>query len=110
MRAPYIEGVATHDDPESCVGVREGSCEAVTGARTGRVLSREITESRVPTLSAEAEGSTTDTDSARWRLTLRGRRPRARAESSCARTGRSPGRPLRMARRDASGRPMGRRR
>jgi hypothetical protein len=24
MKEPYIEGVATHDDPESCAGVREG--------------------------------------------------------------------------------------
>lgn len=28
MKEPYIEGVATHDDPESCVGVREGAGEA----------------------------------------------------------------------------------
>src|ERR687894_510050 len=35
MRELYIEGLATHDDPESCVGVREGVCEALTGARAG---------------------------------------------------------------------------
>ena len=106
MRAPYIEGVATHDDPESCAGARKGIGEALTGARMGRVSSREITDFRVPTLSEYAEGFMTDTDNARWRLTLRGRRPRARAESSCARTGSSPGRPPPMGRRDASGRPM----
>ena len=44
MRESYIEGLATHDDPESCVGVREGTGEARTGARTGRILSRENTE------------------------------------------------------------------
>jgi hypothetical protein len=44
MKEPYIEGVATHDDPETSVGAREGTGEARTGARTGRVLSREITE------------------------------------------------------------------
>ena len=38
MRELYIEGVATHDDPESCVGVREGAGEALTGARTGRAI------------------------------------------------------------------------
>ena len=27
MREPYIEGVATHDGPESCVGVREGAAK-----------------------------------------------------------------------------------
>ena len=42
MREPHIEGVATHDDPESCVGAREGVGEALAGARTGTVLSREI--------------------------------------------------------------------
>lgn len=30
MREPHIEGVATHDDPESCGGVREGVGEALT--------------------------------------------------------------------------------
>ena len=38
MRELYIEGVATHDDPESCVGVREGVGEALTGARAGRAI------------------------------------------------------------------------
>jgi len=35
MRELYIEGVAIHGDPESCVGVREGVGEALTGARVG---------------------------------------------------------------------------
>jgi RNA-directed DNA polymerase len=43
MKEPHIEGLATHDDPESCVGAREGAGEALTGARAGRVLSRVIT-------------------------------------------------------------------
>jgi hypothetical protein len=38
MRELYIEGLATHDDPESCVGVCEGVGEALTGARAGRVI------------------------------------------------------------------------
>ena len=28
MREPHVEGVATHDDPESCVGTREAVGEA----------------------------------------------------------------------------------
>ena len=38
MEESYIEGLATHDDPESCVGVREGAGEALTGARAGRAI------------------------------------------------------------------------
>jgi RNA-directed DNA polymerase len=41
MKEPYGEGVATHTDPESCVGARKGDGEALTGGRTGRVFSRE---------------------------------------------------------------------
>ena len=36
MKELYIEGVATHDDPESCVGARKDAGEALTGARAGR--------------------------------------------------------------------------
>jgi RNA-directed DNA polymerase len=36
MEETYIEGVASHDGPESCVGVREGDGEALTGVRAGR--------------------------------------------------------------------------
>ena len=38
MQELYIEGVATHDDPESCVGVREDDGEALTGARAGQAI------------------------------------------------------------------------
>jgi hypothetical protein len=42
MEEPHIEGLATHDDPESCGGAGNGAVEALTGACAGRVLSREI--------------------------------------------------------------------
>jgi len=35
MEAPYIEGVATRDGPESCAGFREGVGEALTGVCIG---------------------------------------------------------------------------
>ena len=41
MKESYVEGLATHDGPESCAVTREGRGEALTGARAGRVLSRE---------------------------------------------------------------------
>ena len=56
MRTLYIEGVATHDGPESCVGVCEGVGEALTGVRAGQLLSREINGFGVPTLLSRTEG------------------------------------------------------
>jgi hypothetical protein len=41
MKEPHVEGVAIHDDPESCADTREGAGEALTGAPVGWVLSHE---------------------------------------------------------------------
>ena len=41
MKESYGEGVAPHTGPESCVAVREGGSEALTGEWAGRVFSRE---------------------------------------------------------------------
>ena len=41
MKESYAEGLATYGGPESCVAVREGRGEALTGVRAGRVSSRE---------------------------------------------------------------------
>ena len=41
MKESYGEGLATHADPESCGAVCKDRVEALTGARAGRVLSRE---------------------------------------------------------------------
>ena len=43
MKESDGEGLATHTDPESCGAAREDSVEALTGARAGRVFSREST-------------------------------------------------------------------
>ena len=43
MKESYGEGLASHTDPESCGAVREARVEALTGARAGRVFSRERT-------------------------------------------------------------------
>ena len=42
MKESYVEGIASYGGPESCVHIREGVGEALTGVRAGRVLSREI--------------------------------------------------------------------
>jgi len=34
----YVEGLASHDGPESCAGVREGAGEALTGVRAGGAI------------------------------------------------------------------------
>lgn len=42
MKESEIEGLASHDGPESCARPRERAREALTGESAGRVLSREI--------------------------------------------------------------------
>jgi RNA-directed DNA polymerase len=69
MKESHIEGVATHDDPESCADGREAGREALTGAHTGSVLSREITKIGAPTLLSKAEG---ETSQGRYRKSLGG--------------------------------------
>ena len=38
MKALCIEAVVTHDESESCVAIREGGGEALTGVRAGRAI------------------------------------------------------------------------
>ena len=57
MKEPYIEGLATHDGPESCVGAREGGGEALTGVRAGRAIEPRNQEFGVPTPLSRPEGN-----------------------------------------------------
>ena len=93
MKKPYIEGLATHDGPESCVGGRETAGEALTGGNIGRVLSRENLNCGAPTPSPWVEGNTEPSEKASSEPALRGLRPRTCVESPCARTGRPMDRP-----------------
>ncbi len=61
MEELYAEGVAIHGGPESCVGVREGGGEALTGVRAGQAIEPRNFVIGVPTLSQ------------RWKATLPGR-------------------------------------
>jgi hypothetical protein len=38
MEELYVEGLASHDGPGSCAGVREGAGEALTGVRVAVAL------------------------------------------------------------------------
>jgi hypothetical protein len=49
VRVRYVEGLAIHSGPESCVGIREDVTEALTGVRAGQPLSRDSHTSRAPT-------------------------------------------------------------
>jgi len=89
MQESYDKGVAIHVGPELCVARRKVGCEALGGAREGRVLSPVIKSTGVPTLSPHAEGHTLSSNSASWTGTPRGRRPRACTETPRTRTGRS---------------------
>jgi|SRR5882757_3700467 len=89
MRALYIEGLATHGGPESCVSACEGRGEALAGVRVGRAIEPRNQHSGVPTLSKRRKAiSPAALFASRWG-TLRGLRTRACTESSCARTGRA---------------------
>lgn len=90
MRELHVEGVATHDDPEPCVGAREGAVEAWDRGTCGPGIEPRNQTFRAPTLLTTAEGHTHRTESARRGAALRGQRPCARSEPLCARTGRSP--------------------
>ena len=81
MKESYGEGAANHTGPKPCGGVREVVAEASAGARAGRVLSREIARSGVPTASFSPEGNTGLVAIARRGRTPRGRRPRACTET-----------------------------
>jgi RNA-directed DNA polymerase len=58
MKVLYIEGVATHSGPESCVAGREGGGEALTGESAGRAI-EPIMAIEVPTPSSWSEGNIT---------------------------------------------------
>ena len=82
MKESYVEGLAAHSGPESCVAVRKGRGEALTGVRAGRVLSRE----RNLCLRADLRGADAVGEGGRPHSTHRYREMRrgpARSETPC---------------------------
>ena len=106
MEESDAEGLATHGGPESCVGVREGAGEVLTGVRAGSAIEPRNQGSGVPTPLSEAEGNTVGSVSASCLRAPRGRRTGACTEPPCTRTGRSHARPTWRLGRAAQGRPM----
>jgi hypothetical protein len=58
LKVHYVEGIAIHSGPESCADIREGVSEALTGVRTGQVLSRERSIYSGADMVSNMEGNT----------------------------------------------------
>ena len=59
MEESDIEGLATHDGPESCAGIREDDGEALTGERAGRAMEPRNQRNLGADAVERAEGHTT---------------------------------------------------
>jgi hypothetical protein len=104
MKESYVEGLASHNGPESCDGVRKGVGEALTGVRAGRVSSRESNLPPGCRRRKEMRKATSGASLlARRTGTPRSRRPRACAETPRTGTGRSRVRPTPVTGQAASG-------
>lgn len=57
MKESYSEEVANHTGPESCLDIPQGCGEALTGVRTGGLLSSETTTIQKPILWTDGEGN-----------------------------------------------------
>jgi len=58
MRALYIEGLAPHGGPESCVGDPRGRSEALAGVRVGRAMEPRNQRDRGADVVQRMEGNT----------------------------------------------------
>jgi hypothetical protein len=75
VRVRCDEGLATHIDPEPCIGIREDEGEASVGESAGQPLSRESDLTRGADAVSVAEGNTGGSANASVRPTPRGPRP-----------------------------------
>jgi hypothetical protein len=58
MEELYVEGLATHGGPESCVDVPQGRGEALAGARAGRAIEPRSRNDRGADAVQEVGGNT----------------------------------------------------
>jgi RNA-directed DNA polymerase len=75
MKESYGEGLATHTDPESCGATCEGGVEALTGARAGRVFSRESLLRDADAVRRSGRPHPTSRYRERWRSPARSETP-----------------------------------
>ena len=90
MRVSYGEGLASHSGPESCVCIRKGAGEALTGGAASRDIEpRKSHRDRDASAVHWSEGQHQVNRNGEVGRVLRGRRPRARAQAFHAGTERS---------------------
>ncbi len=90
MRVLYGEGLATHSGPESCVCNRKGAGEALTGGAASRDIEpRKSHKDQDASAVHLSEGQHQIGRNGEADRVLRGRRPRARAQTFHAGTERS---------------------
>ena len=93
MQVHYDEGVANRIGPESCVGIREGAGEALTGVCIGQPLSRESEFFSGCRRRAHCGRQHVRARQRKCSYNLAWSETLACAEALCAGTGRSHGRP-----------------
>lgn len=82
MRVSYGENLASHSGPESCVCIREGVGEALTGGAAGRDIEpRKSHRERDASAVHWSEGQHQGDRNGEVVRVPRGRRPRARAQA-----------------------------
>ncbi len=94
MQVLYVEDLANHGGPESCVGCSRGRRRSVDRGCAGLAIEPRNQSSGVPTLSNEAEGNIAGSASASCWRTSRGRRTQACMKLSMLENRESPRSPV----------------
>src|SRR5712692_2410716 len=87
MKVPYEKGVAIHSAPSFALGAVKCPVKRKQGKRWAGYRASKIYNQGADAVT-QAEGHTTGSDSASCWSAMRSRRPHARLETPCTRTGR----------------------